>query len=63
MPNPKKKFSKARSGQRRAVYYNSAKEPQVAECPNCGTAHQMHRACSNCGHYRGRKVVERTEAV
>ncbi len=63
MPNPKRKFSKARTGKRRAVYYASAEEPQVTECPNCGSPQQLHRACPNCGHYRGRKVVERTERI
>lgn len=58
MPNPKRKFSKARSSQRRAVYYASAKIPEVTECPTCGTPHQYHRVCPGCGYYRGRKLVE-----
>ncbi len=65
MPNPKRKFSKHRTSQRRAVYYNRLKgnEPVVTECPNCGEAQQLHRACANCGQYRGRKVIEVKEAL
>lgn len=26
-------------------------------CPECGAAVESHRVCSNCGMYRGRKIV------
>lgn len=63
MANPKRKFSKARTRQRRTQYYNSLKQPQLMECPNCGTTKQRHHACPNCGHYRGRQVFEPKETV
>jgi large subunit ribosomal protein L32 len=63
MPNPKRKFSKARTSLRRSVYYNRLEAPATKECPNCGEAQQLHRACPNCGHYRGRKVVETKEQL
>ncbi len=63
MANPRRKHSRARTAKRRAVYYNSIKKPEVMECPNCGSAKMMHRACPSCGHYRGRKVIERKEQI
>lgn len=63
MANPRRKHSKSRTSKRRANYYNSVSAPQMMECPNCGTPKMLHRACPNCGHYRGREVVERTERI
>ncbi len=61
MAHPKRKQSKARSRKRRAVYYNSLSAPSMQECTNCGSMKLMHRACANCGYYRGREVVQREE--
>jgi len=63
MAHPKRKHSKARTRTRRAQYYNRLSAPQTMECPNCGTAKLMHRACPSCGHYRGRQVIERKEVI
>mgnify|MGYP006183636595 CR=1 FL=1 len=63
MANPKRKFSKARTRQRRTKYYNSLKQPQLNECPNCGSEKLLHRACPTCGHYRGRAVIEKPDYV
>lgn len=63
MANPKKKHSKARTRTRRSVYYNSLSKPETMECPNCGNAKLLHRACPTCGEYRGRKVVEPSEVA
>lgn len=63
MAHPKRKHSKSRTAKRRAVYYGSAKTPNLMECQNCGNTKQLHRACPNCGHYRGRSVIERTEQL
>jgi len=62
MANPKRKHSKARTRQRRSVYYNRLSAPTTMECPNCGETKLMHRACPTCGHYRGRAVVDRENA-
>lgn len=64
MPQPKKKFSKARRSKRRAQYYNRLSEPQMTTCPNCGSPQLAHRACRACGQYRGRQIITaRQEAV
>ena len=58
MADPKRRHSKSRTRKRRAKYYNSIDLPQMMDCPNCDTPKVMHRACPQCGHYRGRQVVE-----
>jgi large subunit ribosomal protein L32 len=63
MAHPKRKHSKARSRTRRAVYYGRLKAPTTMACDNCNETKLMHRACPNCGHYRGRQVVERAESL
>lgn len=55
MPNPKRRHSKARTGNRRAHDFLS--QPAMAECPNCKEKKLPHRACAKCGHYKGREVV------
>ncbi|HUT77201.1 MAG TPA: 50S ribosomal protein L32, partial [Polyangia bacterium] len=32
--------------------------PTVSECPQCGAPTMPHHACSGCGTYRGRQVIE-----
>lgn len=56
MASPKNKKSKMRKRQRVA----QLEKPILAQtgtCPACGAAVQSHRACPNCGTYKGRKVV------
>ena len=60
MANPKRRHSKARTATRRAQY-KVRSLPVTHECQNCGSDKILHRACPNCGHYRGRAVVEREE--
>ena len=31
---------------------------QLIACVNCGEPSTPHRACSSCGHYKGRQVTE-----
>ena len=54
-PLPKRKYAKARQGERRA---HLGLEPiNVTECPNCHRARLPHHVCPHCGYYRGREVV------
>ena len=32
-----------------------------ANCPQCSSTKMPHRACPNCGYYRGRPVLSATE--
>jgi large subunit ribosomal protein L32 len=58
---PKKKMSKSKSRMRRSHDALAARPP--ASCPTCGAARLPHRACAECGHYRGRQMfaVEKEE--
>ena len=56
MGNPARKFSKARTGNRRANWKLSL--PGIVECPQCHEAMLLHRVCKNCGYYRGKSVVD-----
>ncbi len=56
MPNPKRRHSKARRDKRRA--HDALARPATSTCPNCGESKLPHRACSHCGYYRGRQVVD-----
>lgn len=55
MAVPKRKTSKARRDQRSACKFL---RPQVfGECSHCAAPVMPHIVCSNCGYYKGRKVL------
>ncbi len=55
MPNPVKRHSKTRRNMRRAHDFLNA--PPAAVCPQCNEPKLPHRACKNCGTYKGREVI------
>ncbi|MFQ6611936.1 MAG: 50S ribosomal protein L32 [Fidelibacterota bacterium] len=59
MPLPKGRQSKARSRKRRTHY--KAAIVTVTDCPQCNQPKMPHRACPNCGYYRGRPVISAPE--
>ncbi|MBP3192483.1 50S ribosomal protein L32 [Natronogracilivirga saccharolytica] len=61
MAHPKRKTSKARRDKRRT--HKNLGEATLTECPNCGAVHQRHRACAECGYYRGRQVIKAASEV
>ena len=32
--------------------------PTIATCKNCGAPLAPHRACTKCGHYKGKEVIK-----
>ena len=54
MAVPKRRHSKARTGQRRSHY--KARTLTLARCSNCGAVRLAHNACPKCGYYKGEKV-------
>lgn len=56
MAVPKKKKSKSRTRMGRAHHGLAA--PSLSECPQCGARKLPHRACRECGHYKGRQIFE-----
>lgn len=57
MPNPKRKFSKARRDKRRANWKLTL--PTLVKCdtPGCESLHMTHHVCPACGTYNGRQVI------
>ncbi|MBN1419963.1 MAG: 50S ribosomal protein L32 [Planctomycetes bacterium] len=56
MAAPKKKTSKARKHARRS--HLALSHPTIIECSRCHTPIEPHTVCGNCGHYRGRSVID-----
>lgn len=54
MAAPRRKCGKSRKGMRRS--HHALKRQLGVKCTNCGEAVLGHRACSNCGFYKGRDV-------
>ncbi|MFQ6069578.1 MAG: 50S ribosomal protein L32 [Candidatus Aminicenantales bacterium] len=59
MANPKRRHSHSRKGKRRA--HHALSLPSLSLCSNCGTPKLPHRACPECGFYKGRQVIEGRE--
>ena len=56
MAQPKRRWSKARTGLRRSTWKVEA--PAYVECPHCHEPVLPHRVCKNCGYYDGKEVVK-----
>jgi len=56
VPLPKRKYSKARKGERRQ--HLGLAVPAMMECPQCHSPKRPHVACPTCGSYDGREVIE-----
>ncbi|MBT3479171.1 MAG: 50S ribosomal protein L32 [Candidatus Marinimicrobia bacterium] len=59
MALPKGRQSKARSRKRRTHYKAAA--VNTGNCAQCSQPKMPHRACPNCGYYRGRPVLSTSE--
>jgi large subunit ribosomal protein L32 len=55
VPLPKRKYSRARQGERRA--HLGLKAAALIDCPQCHTPKLPHHVCSTCGTYDGREVI------
>lgn len=55
MPVPKRKRSRPRRDKRFAN--KGMKVKAIAECQNCKTPLNTHVACTQCGYYKGVKVL------
>jgi large subunit ribosomal protein L32 len=52
---PKRKISSHRRGNRRSHHH--IKPLPLARCPQCRELKPTHRACPNCGTYRGMQIL------
>ena len=57
MAVPKQRTSKARRNRRRATH-DVLGAPTIGVCRNCSAPVRPHTVCGECGHYRGREVIE-----
>ena len=55
MAQPKRKWSKARTGKRRSTW--KLEEEKYTTCSHCREPVLPHTVCSNCGYYNGKEVV------
>lgn len=56
MAVPKRRTSKSKGRTRRQ--HQKLKVPNLSNCPRCRQPRLPHHACTNCGHYQGRQVME-----
>ena len=56
MPLPKRRHSSSRQGKRRGE--QKIDIPSISVCPNCKSPKLPHRACTVCGFYKGRQVLQ-----
>ncbi|MEK7121991.1 MAG: 50S ribosomal protein L32 [Patescibacteria group bacterium] len=47
-----------RSHTRNRRSHHSLKKANFSKCPKCGQEIMPHRACFNCGTYKGRQVID-----
>ena len=57
MPNPKRRTSKARQGERRSHLALKAFQPN--RCARCSSPVRSHRVCDNCGYYGFEKGADK----
>lgn len=55
---PKRKYAKARQGERRQ--HIKASPPALVTCPQCNSAMLPHHVCPTCGTYKGRDVISKS---
>lgn len=61
MPQPKRRHTPRRRGNRRA--HDALPVPALTICRNCQERIRPHVVCPHCGHYRGEKVIEADRGV
>jgi large subunit ribosomal protein L32 len=67
MPNPKRRASKSRQGERRS--HLALKPFRANHCSRCSAPVKPHRVCDNCGYYgfekgadkKGTEVLQRDD--
>lgn len=38
--------------------HHALKGERACKCPDCGAVKMNHRACANCGKYKGRVIID-----
>ena len=61
MAVPKKRTSKSKRDMRRS--HHALKRTYAVICPSCGAPSLRHRACPECGEYRGNAVAKAKDEI
>lgn len=59
MPNPKKRHTSTRSGNRRS--HLAVKTQSLSNCPHCKEPIAPHQVCKECGFYKNEDVLKLAE--
>jgi len=43
--------------------HHAVAEPRLSTCVKCGSLHLRHHACSVCGTYKGKEVIDVTSKI
>jgi large subunit ribosomal protein L32 len=67
-PVPKKKTPKSKGAKRYGsfktkVLRDLTDRVNLVTCPNCKAKMQTHSACTECGQYRGRQVIDKQKKI
>ncbi len=65
---PKKQQSNAQSSRRYKAFQNKARKRlvnlvAVSKCDQCAEMKLTHTACSTCGKYKGRVIIDKSKAM
>ena len=55
MAVPKRRRSKARKRTHKSLW--TIFKPTTTKCSNCGSLRLLHHACTECGFYKGKQVI------
>ena len=61
MPQPKRRHTRHRRGNRRG--HDALRPPALSVCTECQARIRPHVVCPHCGHYKGKKVIEADRGV
>jgi large subunit ribosomal protein L32 len=65
---PKKQQANSQSSRRYKTFQNKARkrllnQTALSKCDKCGEMRLAHTACSSCGHYKGRVVIDKSKEM
>jgi large subunit ribosomal protein L32 len=53
---PMRHHTSSKVGRRRS--HLALKKSNLIACPKCNAANKPHQYCPNCGHYKGRQIID-----